>query len=618
MKRKKIPYMIAEIIDNYKAILREARRMPPPKPLTDEQRERGLEVSKLGSTAPRDVPMTPLMSEALKRTGEKTSDKWRLLVDAPETKAEKWVQKTIESLLLKYNGPEQDTYNENLPIDSFQHYNVGCWRAKKKNLRDIQPGQDKERMEVAAKYTRVTKALDLLKLLESDVVFQKAVMLVCDAIPSVKANNEWKLVSQPFMNKDSNVTYPYFKNDRAIDPKTGKTYGELSVELAKKVGLDHVYEYNYTTLFGRNQKGKGRMICATSRVPNVLFNQLEAEEINAYREKSPLFVGYKDDLGLKQALMTMRDQLTNKGLLCRNVDQTKFDLHVNESFIVLIGAISMMKANGTKSKLIAKMRAAMMTKSWLINGLTSQVIEIFGRIFSGYIDTNRGGGLVNAIAVLYGIMEQDPEYSKLVYDLAYWMLVMGDDNLFAYEKLDYPRFVKTLESIGFEVNETKDEFGLFFLQYRLFKPENSNEYVMTYPWPRVLRSLLFKEQAKGLGKYGWELAFWQQISKCIEYKPALTILVNVAAYLDEMKLCLDMPVSQLLAEIEKEDKLAQSKKSTKNSRSKFTSTFDKLSDGDPQKARFSDSKYLVELQSKMKEVYDPNFFNRNNLVNLVK
>lgn len=609
--------MIAEIIDNYKRILMEAKRLPHPKPLSEEERRRGLEVSKLGSSAPADVPMTPLMSEALKRTGEKTDDKWRLLVDAPETKAEKWVQDTIEALLNKFNGPETTEYNENLPIDSVQHYNVGCWRAKKKNLRDIQPGQDKERLEVSLKYARATKALDMLKLLESDVVFQKAVMLVCEHIPTVKANNEWKLVAQPFMNKDSNVTYPYFKNDRAVDPKTGKTYGELAVELAQKVGLANVYKYNYTTLFGRNQKGKGRMICATSRVPNVLFNQLESEEINAYREKSPLFVGYKDDLGLKQALIKMRDQLTQHGLLCRNVDQTKFDLHVNESFIVLVGAISMMKANGQKSKEIALRRAAMMTKSWLINGLNQQVYEIYGRIFSGYIDTNRGGGLVNAIAVLYAVMKQNPEYSKWVYTLDYWMLVMGDDNLFFYEKLDYPRFAKDLESIGFEVNESKDEFGLFFLQYRLFKPEsNSSEYVMSYPWPRVLRSLLFKEQAKGLGKYGWELAFWQQISKCIEYKPALTILVNFVAYLDDLKLCLDMPVSKLLQEIENEDKAARSKNNTQNSRSKFTSTFDKLSDGDPQKVRFGESKYLEELQSKMKEVYDPNFFNRLNLVHL--
>nr|UDL14515.1 MAG: putative RNA-dependent RNA polymerase [Picobirnaviridae sp.] len=614
---KEIPYMIKEIIQNYRKILSEARKLPNPLPLTEEQKAEGIRVSKMGSSAPKEVPMTPLMSEILRRTKEKTNDKWRLSVDAPTTKGEKWVDTVTKQLLAKFNGPETTKYDESLPIDSFQHYNVGCWRNYKKNLRDVQPGQDKQRVEMAERYSRATQAMDLISKLEHDEVFQKAVMLVCDALPSVKANNEWNLVSQPFMNKDANVTYPFFRNDRAVDPKTGKTYGQLSVELAKKVGLKNVYNYNYTTMFGRNQKGKGRLICATSRVPNVIFNQLEAEEIKAYREKSPLFVGYKDDKGLKEALIKMKDQCLEHGLKCRNVDQNKYDLHVNEAFIILVAAISMMKANGSKSKEIALKRGAMMTKTWLINGLTDKVMIIYGRIFSGFIDTNRGGGIINAIAVLYGVMDQNPDHSKWVYMLLYWMLVMGDDNLFVYKNLDYNKFKETLKSIGFDVEDSKDEYGLFFLQYRLFKPASGQDHVMCYPWPRVLRSLLMKEMKKGLGKYGWELAWWQQISKCIEYPEALSILVNFVAYLDEEKLCLNMPIGELLQKVEQEDREAMSKLNTSNQKSKFTSTFDKLSDGDPQKVRFGESEYLANLQKKMREVYDPNFWNRNNLVNLL-
>lgn len=614
----KIPYMIKEIIDNYKTILSEAKRLRQPRPLTNSEKTEGLRVSKQGASTPKDVKMTPLFSKALELSGEKKDDNWRLMATDPETRAERWINDIEESLLNEYNGPEKTEFNENLPLTSIEHYNVQCWRSRKTNKRDIGPDQEKERIQVSNAYARETKALNLLKLLETDPVFQKAVMLVCNAIPEVKANNNYSLVSQPFMNKDSNVTYPWFRNDRAVDPKTGKTYGQMAVDLAKKVPINELYKYNYTTLFGRNQKLKGRAIYATSRIINIVLNQLEAEEIKRYKDLSPLFVGYKDDEGIKEGLNVMVDYCYKKGAKCRNVDQVKFDLHVNESFIILVGAISMMKAKGEKSKELAKTRAVLGTKTWLIDGLTNKVFEIFGRIFSGYIDTNRMGGLINAIAVLYGVMKQNPKMSSLVYDAKYWMFVMGDDNLFIYEKLDYEQFKKDLADIGFEVNEEKDEFGPFFLQFRLFDYEGKR--VMAYAWTRVLRSMLFKEVQKGLGPYGWELAWWQQLAKVVEYKPALEILVNLVCELDDMKLCLEVPVKDILVNVRKEDEEAKSKLKTENARSKFTSTWDKLYDGDPQKARFTydNPGYLQSLQNAMKEVYDPNFFNNHHLPKIGK
>lgn len=611
-----IPWMIKEIMENYMTILREAQQLRPPKRLTDKELEEGLRVSKQGASTPKDVKMSPLVSEALKRTGEKVDDNWRLMATDPETKAEKWLNEVEESLLRQFNGKETTEFNENLPLDSIEHYNVQCWRNRKINKRDIGPDQEKEREELATKYTRVTEALNLYNLLAEDVVFQKAVMLVCDAIPSVTANNDYKLVSQPFMNKDSNVSYPWFRNDRAIDPGTGLTYGQLAVDTARKVPLDKLYQYNYTTLFGRNQKLKGRAIYATSRIVNIVLNQLEAEEIKAYKDKSPLFVGYKDDTGLKEGLISMLNTCNSKGLKCRNVDQSKFDLHVRKAFIILVGAISMMKANGEKSKKIAKTRAVLATKTWLIDGLDQSVRPIYGRIFSGYIDTNRMGGLVNAIAVLYCIMKQNPKFSNIIYDAPHWMFVMGDDNLFLYENLDYQKFQEDLANIGFEVNKEKDEYGPFFLQYRLFRYEDN--LVMAYAWTRVWRSMLFKETKKALGPYGWVLAMWQQIAKVREYPPALSILVNLTCYLDEYKLCLDMPISELISNIDKEDAEAIDKMTTNNAKSKHQSTWDKLSDGDPQKARFvrDNPGYLAELQSEMKKVYDPNFFNKYHLPHL--
>nr|UDL14605.1 MAG: putative RNA-dependent RNA polymerase [Picobirnaviridae sp.] len=616
---EKVPYMIKEIIDNYDLILREAMKIQNPRPLSQEEKENGLRVSKLGASTPKDVKMSPLVSEALKRTGEKVDDKWRLMATDPETKAERWINDVELSLLNQFNGPEKTEFNENLPLTSIEHYNVQCWRNRKLNKRDIGPDQEKEREEVVDKYRRETKAMDLRKLLATDVVFQKAVMLVCRELPEVRANNDFNLVSQPFMNKDSNVSYPFFRNDRAVDPGTGLTYGQMAIDLAKRTPVDQLYKYNYTTLFGRNQKLKGRAIYATSRVVNIVLNQLEAEEISAYKEKSSLFVGYNDDTKLKEALIQMTDSCNKLGLKCRNVDQSKFDLHVNEAFIILVGSISMMKANGTKSKRIAQERAVLATKTWLIDGLANKITPIYGRIFSGYIDTNRMGGLINAIAVLYSIMKQDENYSDYVYKMVFWMMVMGDDNLFIYNKLDYDKFKADLESIGFEVNKEKDEYGPFFLQYRLF--DYNGEKVMAYSWTRVWRSILFKETQKGLGPYGWTLAWWQQIAKVIEYKPSLTILVNLVAYLDDNKLCLDMPIHELLKKIDEEDNSAKDLKArTQNARSRFEGTWDKLSDGDPQKARFTreNTDYLTSIQKAMREVYDPNFFNKYHLPHLQK
>ena len=613
----KTPYMIKEIIDEAKVIIKMASNLKPPKPLTEEELSEGLRVSHQGASTPEDVAMTPLMSEVLKRTGEKKDNDWRLKAGSSPTRAEEYINKIEEALLREFNGPEQTEFNESLPIDDIKHYDVQCWRNRKIDKRDIAgQEQEKERQEVADQYTRATEAMDVIKMLEQDIIFQKAVQLVMDAIPSVKANNDYKLVSQPFMNKDSNVTYPWFRNDRAIDPGTGKTYGEMAVDLAKTVPIDKLYLYNYTTLFGRNQKKKGRAIYATSRIVNIVLNQLEAEEIKAYKAKSPLFLGYGNDEDLKNGLIRMRNECYDLSLKCRNVDQNKFDLHVREAFIVLVGAMSTVKANGSKSKMLARMRAVLATQSWLINGLTGSVPKIFGRIFSGYIDTNRMGGLINAIAVLYAVMKQNPKYSSYTYRMMFWMLVMGDDNLFVYDTLDYERFKEDLKKIGFDVNAEKDEYGLFFLQYRLFK--YNDDFVMAYAWTRVLRALLFKETAKGLGPYGWTLAFWQQISKCVEYKPALTILVNIVAELDDLKLCLDMPINELMAKIRAEDSKAQAELNTPGARARFTSTEEKLYDGDPQKERFMEASYLEKLQKAMREVYDPNFFNKHHLPRLPK
>ena len=615
--KKVLHPIIREIIRIYDLLDGEAKKMPKPKPLTQQELEVGLDVSFKGSSVPEDVPMTPFMNEVYKRTGEKLNDEWRLKRNSGITKAEKWVSNNIELLLRQFNGPEELSYNESLPIDSVEHYNVSCYRNFKKGveMRDIRGEQLEDRKKVSLEYKKSADNLDVRSLLLNDPEFQKAVLLVLSELPEYKANNDWKLTSLPFMNKNSNVTYPFFKNDRAIDPKTGLTYGQMAIELAKRVVGAQIYDYNYATLFGRNQKGKGRVISAVSRVPNVIFNQIESEDIEACKRKSPLFVGYGNDNDLKQAMIKAHKDCEKFGLKARNVDQIRYDMHISRGLILLEGAMSYYKANGERSKTLVVRRTAMMTRTYLINGLTNSVYEANGRIFSGEIDTNLGGGKINAVITTYGLLKQDQRYSAIAYQLYYRMWVMGDDNMFLYRQLDYDKFSKAMADLKFEVNDTKDEFGLFFLQWRLFKNSDGN-LVMSYPWTRVIRSLLYKEQSKGLGPYGWVLAAWQQISKCRDYKPALSILVNFIAYLDEMKLCLNISVKELLKHVQEEDEAAVSKLKTQNARSKFVSTLDKLSDGDPQKQDWLEPSFLDSLQQEMREVYDPDFFNSHHLIPL--
>ena len=60
------------------------------------------------------------------------------------------------------------------------------------------------------------------------------------------------------------------------------------------------------------------------------------------------------------------------------------------------------------------------------------------------------------------------------------MLVMGDDNLFCYKTLDYKKYLKDMEQLGFKVHPDKQEYGLFFLQNRLYTSEDG-KLCMVYP-----------------------------------------------------------------------------------------------------------------------------------------
>lgn len=612
-------HTIDEIITNIELIRQEEQKVTKPNTHAADMK-RGFQISQMACKQATEVAMSPIMKNMLHAFGDLKGDE-RLLVDTPETKAEKWIHDTVETLLKKYNpSVTGKLYDTSLPVDSKQLYNIDCWDNFKDNMRDIQPGQGEERRKVSIEYGKPTKEVDILWKLKHDITFQKAVDVVVELLPQVRASEEFHQINLPFMTKHTNVSYPYWSNDRApVSPELKKkyhvnTYAELTMKQAKELPLDKVYTYNVSTAYGRNQRGKGRFLVAVSRIPNLIFNCLESVEIDSYKQRCPIFAGYNDSPFLKNVLKEMTEFCQKNNFVLANWDQSKYDLHVSRGFIELLGAISMFKANGTRSKQIALKRAAMMSKTWLVNGMTGKLEEINGRIFSGFIDTNRGGGIINEIITLYCLMKQDPAYTmKITYPAKYSSLVMGDDHLFIYDPkwFDKDKFVKDMLHLGFEVNPEKQQYGTFFLQNRLFN--NEGNMVMAYPWTRVYRSSLFKETSKGLGPFGWLEAQAQQCYKLVEVPEFLKIVVNLLAPFDQFKLGAGLPVEYIKEQVRKEDAEALSKGK------RALTTAQVIYDGDPTKANQYNpdgsfkTEYLQQIFGAITSAYDPNFLRDNGI-----
>lgn len=611
-------HIINAILENIELINKEMKKCTKPN-TSSANMARGFEISELACKQQEDVAMTPFMKNALLRFGDLKEGE-RLKVNSPLTKAEKWFYESCQKLLEKYNPQGKDLkYDFSLPVDSSQFYDVDCWDNLKENMRDIQPGQFNERRKVSIEYGTPTKNFDIVKMLKTDIVLQKAVEIIVNELPYVKASKEFKQVNLPFLTKHTNVSFPYWMNDKAKLPKELRkegldTYAQLTLQIAEQTPLEDIYKYNISTAYGRNQRGKGRFLVAISRIPNLMLNRLESVEIETYKSKCSLFAGYNDAPYLKQVLTYFVDTCKKQGWRCANWDQRRYDLHVNIEWIKLLGAISMLKANGKDSKDIALKRAVLMTKTWLVNGMTGKLEEIYGRIFSGFIDTNRGGGIINAIITLYNLMKQDPKYANVAYSNRWFMLVMGDDILFMYDPshFDHDRYVKDMSLIGFEVHPDKQQYGAFFLQNRVF--DQGNKLVMAYPWTRVLRSMLFKEQSKGLGPYGWVRAAEQQLYKLLETPIFFKIVLNLIAEFDNTHLGYGKDVQYINEQIKKEDAeaLAVNKRSI--------STAESLYDGDPTKSSQYDqsqnsfsSEFLKAIRQAINENYDPTFLKANGI-----
>lgn len=590
--------------------------------MAERELSHGLQVSRNATEQPSELPMTPIMKNMLRDFGDITEGE-RLKTGSPLTKAEKWLFDTEKLLLLQQGGKQFETYNVHLPLLDKQHYFVDCWLNLDINkFRDIGEGQVEEVNSVITDYSRPTKAIGLHRLMDNDLQFNKAIEVVAEHLPQVSATRKIVEINVPFMTKHTNVGfvpgYEGFGNDRTRVPGTNKTYGQLTMDIAEtlKEHPELLWKYNITTEFTRYQRQKGRLINATARIINLVLNQLESIEIQNYKVKSPLFAGYNDDVYLKRVLREMTDFCENQGYVMYNIDYHRFDIHDVRELVELVGAVSMYRCVDERSRKLALYRACLMTRTWLIAGTLGRKIEVFGRIFSGFIDTNRAGGVLNAISMLYLVMKQDDHYVRdIVARILHWMLVMGDDNLVIVNpaKFSLSRLQADAKKLGHEIDDpSKLAFGPKFLQYRLFLL-NGN-YVMAYPWTRVLRATLFKERSKGLGPCGWTLTFYQQLAKLIEVPEFLAPVVNITAYFDDDHLMLDRSVEEIIKGAEVEDQAAiESGKRTE-------STARSLYDGDPSKARqFNESgdklapNYFAEVQQVIKSVYSTDYLKQHGI-----
>lgn len=553
-------------------ILSEADNLPEPQ-ISPEHKQEGLKSSLQGSDQVLNVPMTPIMEKMLEEDGHDDYIKY----DAPLTKTELKINAIVMDKL-RSQGKITTEYPETDELLSRELYHIDCCRNRKDNMRDIGPGQAVQRAKTFVLYTKKPDYSSILNLL-NDGLFQKVVEEIWPFMPTVTADTDFKETSLPFDKKHSNVGYPFFHRDKAVDEETKKTYGQLSRELAETATFQTLPNYNVAMVFGRNQRLKGRLIIAMSRVMNLFLNRLEAREIEKLKTDCPFFAGYRSAPELKKVISQMVNDALSKGYRMSNWDQSGFDVHINPVWIALVGAMRVASTKGALGKKIAYWRAVYNIRQWVLDGLSGRFVGIWGRMPSGFIDTNQLDSWVEILATTYCLAKQDPSYfNEVLHKFKYVMLAMGDDCLMMYrpEHFSQSEFVADMSKLGFEVNMEKYDYGPFFLQNRVFKEGNIR---MAYPWTRVLKSMLFKENPRQLGTGGWLVAFLQQLSKLFEDAQALDSVVSIVAPYDKLCLGYSLSADDVVNMVKEEDKKAQEEQKPKD----YRPTAEKLYDGDPQK-----------------------------------
>lgn len=586
----------------------------PGKPIVvNVDMERAYELSYLASRQVEEIAMTPYMRNALIHFGD-IKEGERLKVDSPVTKAELYIQQRTKAKLQELYGKPIDHYDRSLSVLDERHYAVDNWRNFKTGtaMRDIQLGQQTQREEGFSTFREpAPQTPDLY----NDKYIRVALRTVVEEMPhNIHVSKEFRDWSGPFENKHTQTSWPFFYRDDVVVSAEndkegvlrqyyGKTYGQMCVEIARNTPIADTVSMAVNMGYGRNQRGKGRPLIAMSRIPAVIFNRMTQPETEACKTRCPFFIGYNDRQTLRNAMIRQATWAVENECAMENFDYHAFDQSISPEWLALAGAVwSTLAADNSDAQRIIEARTLLTMSGYLVDGIAEEsnlkLAPVWGRQFSGIIETNKSENVINATASTAAVLEQDKQWIEQVGRRSpYPRMYMGDDCLITTRRghFDHDRYVKQIAKYGFEVHPDKGEFGAFFLQNRLF--ESSDGFTFTYPWTRVLRSCFFKEKSRGLGPAGWTLATYSQLANILEYKEGLAFVRDLICEFDEQKLMLDKPVGEIISMVQEEDAQALS------SNKRAMTTYEVVNDGDPGKVQLSakESRYLTELQKAIRE-----------------
>nr|APG78314.1 RdRp [Wuhan pillworm virus 4] len=590
-----------EIVKEFTKMSGMTKLLKPLKP-SGQEKVLGVSLSKLVNKDPLYLPITPYLKNALIKFGDLNDSVDSILLDSKITKAETYMMEESMKMASKLNGPENVKYDSNLDPTDYSNYNVDVWSNMHKMGSEVTPGANKRSLENFQAYLKSLMGADFVYLIKHDKTFYEVISFIMDLMPNVSSSDDIVEVNLPFQTKHTNVGYPYYSNDstnvKGSNPSI--TYGDLTLEEAKSLDIKLAITYP-GVLLGRDQRSgwlqvKGKIlflpskasdVIATSSETNLILNKLESQEMMLYKTKSPLFMGYNSHVVLKsQAELDYK--ILQKSIFSdysfENFDYSSFDTTVTMNDNILLGALSTLKTVDHEGKDIARNSAAWMTKMGVLlpNG---NFKEVLGPIKSGAIDTNRGGGLINAMNSVWAATLADKNWMKIAsIFLSYGgcpIKVMGDDlQIISNNSVDFQTlFPKYLKQNSFkDVNPDKGEYGFFFLQKSYYK--YGGGFIYSTPWPSVLSKIFWVESPKGLGVFGWTMATYMKLDDISENKEAFSAIVNFVAKFDNYKLGTyydgkDLTFDQFSSLLVEESKTAEAQ-------GKLTVRFI-VDDGDPNK-----------------------------------
>lgn len=628
-------YRVREVIATMQMLERAARKVQLPT-LDKEAVRQGLHNSRNVCTQPVEVVATPIMKDLMTSLGD-----IKLVQGADgevhhtrfktgeQSKAVAWMNKVVNAARGKFNGVEQHDYPESIPVDSKRLYDIDCWNGWKEDIWDIMPGQeDQLRMGFNTyKNPKTNMSVgEVITLLQREPAYQVATLALLHDLPVTTASREIRKINDPFMSKGTGVSYPDYFNDRTLR-KDGRTYAQYEIDLAEKaasngiVGLrKFAYDNNVCTGYARFQRGSGRPLIAQSRRCNLVINCVNGPEMELWKDSEALRAAFVDEEQLLAYLSKLGDWVLARDYAdAANLDYSKWDRNLGAGWIAYQDAVRYLKAADKFTRELILIRYVCNAKSYLVDGLSNSVSPIYGRMTSGYLDTTLGNstcnrGMSRGTACLLD-RNHIRDFTKPLNGCD--LTVVGDDLLLIARKGFISKFAKLSNAKTKTVmhEDEKHARGIMFIQYRAFRV--NGKWVMAYNWPRVLRSMLSKENAKQLGRGGWTFAFYQQLGKLLMYDEACMIALNIAAAIDRYHLSLDIPVADLMKMVQDEDanRIKVGSRNRSNKIAKKNTTAEQLYNSNPnipgvkeENGRLVlDTGYFERVQRKLKSLYDPHF-----------